>query len=204
MPEPATELRQIETKRRQELKELFAGRGYYEELKQAINHNDSSWIATLAQKQFAQLYDPVKQAKFLCDFARLFPDIAAKDAWFNELRPLIAIMKGNSQRDIETPLRQHLNPGAAPKSKRGRPQDKMARNRQEVIRKVAQKGHKGEEYCDMLGKAGLSTSIAWQKNERCPKNYLDAFNHADPTLRKKWRDRIADEKYRATRKKPLV
>jgi hypothetical protein len=109
MPKPAAELRQIERKRREDLKELFTGGGYYEELKQAINQYDSSLIATIAQKQFAQLHDPSKQANFLCGFARHLPDVAAKDSWFKELLPLIPIMKAHSQRQKAHSQRQNVS-----------------------------------------------------------------------------------------------
>ena len=88
--------------------------------------------------------------------------------------------------------------------KRGRPLNKLAASRREIIQRVAAKGLKGEAYCDALDKLALATSVHWQKNEGCPKKYLDAFNHANPGQRKKWRNRIANEKYLATRLKPLV
>jgi len=90
------------------------------------------------------------------------------------------------------------------KQKKGRPPDKMAAARRETIRRVAARGLKGKEYCEALDRIPLGTSIRWQQNEGCPKKYLDAFNHLNLGLRKKWRDRIANEKYLATRFKPLA
>jgi hypothetical protein len=65
------------------------------------------------------------------------------------------------------------------------------------------KGIKGEAYCKALdGK--LSTPVSWQKNENCPKRYLDAYWHSDPVEREKWRDRICDERYKAKRNTELA
>jgi len=100
--------------------------------------------------------------------------------------------------------RKTAGPETGPKQRKGRPPDKMLKARQELIRRVAAGGLEGAAYCEALGKAGLSTSIRWQKNEGCPKNYLEAFNHVTPALRKKWRNRIANEKYLASLKKSLV
>jgi len=58
-------------------------------------------------------------------------------------------------------------------------------------------GVTGERYCRKLDEKGLSTPPDWQKRDGCPKKYVDAWNH--PREPKKWRQRIADEKSRATR-----
>jgi hypothetical protein len=78
----------------------------------------------------------------------------------------------------------------------------MVTNRRATIQLIP-KEVKGEAYCKALdGK--LSTPIPWQKNENCPKRYLDAYWHSDPTERKKWRDRISDEKYKAQQNTQLA
>jgi len=86
------------------------------------------------------------------------------------------------------------------KSKKGRPPDKLSTSRRQVIQKVAKTGKTGEAYCQALD-AYLSTPVKWQKNENGPKRYLEACRHPDPDERKKWRDRIADEKYKAEKRK---
>jgi hypothetical protein len=111
--------------------------------------------------------------------------------WKAEARRYLAEQKADSAKED----------AARSKQKRGRPLDKMAATRRRIIQAVAASGVKGEGYCAALDKKGLSTSIRWQKNEDCPKNYLSAYNHADRNLRKKWRDRIAKEKNLATRQK---
>jgi len=90
------------------------------------------------------------------------------------------------------------------KSRKGRPKDKLLMWRRQVIQRTSGKGLMGREYCAALNAEGLSTPISWQKNERCPKTYPEAYAHPSPTERKKWRNRIADEKYKATKRKPLA
>jgi hypothetical protein len=83
-----------------------------------------------------------------------------------------------------------------------RPQNQIVWIRREVLRLVS-KEIKGEAYCKALdGK--LSTPMSWQKNENCPKRYADAYWHSDPVERKKWRDRICDERYKANRNTKLA
>jgi hypothetical protein len=91
-----------------------------------------------------------------------------------------------------------------PKRRRGRPLNMAAADRREIIQRATAKGLKGAAYCEELGRVGLSTPFNWQKSEDCPKKYLDAYHHTDLDQRKIWRNRIADEKCRATRSKPLV
>lgn len=95
-----------------------------------------------------------------------------------------------------------------PKRKRGRPLSSLAATRREIIRRVAaQEGATGERYCNRLHEAGLSTPMEWQKAEGCPKEYLDAWNHPDQDARRKWRQRISNEKSKYThysQKSPLA
>ncbi len=76
-----------------------------------------------------------------------------------------------------------------------RPQDRMVSTRRKIIRLIP-KEVKGDAYCKALG-AKLSTPISWQKNEKCPKSYNDAYWHSDLDERQKWRARIWDERYKA-------
>jgi hypothetical protein len=107
--------------------------------------------------------------------------------------------------DLET-LRLELKATrrlAAPEGilkKKGRPPDKYILYRRETIRSVAEKGLTGEAYCQALNDRNLKTPVRWQTNEKCPKFYPDAYNHPDPVERKKWRQRIANEKHQSTRK----
>lgn len=80
----------------------------------------------------------------------------------------------------------------------GRPRSVLLAARQEVICKTADSGAKGERYCQQLDAAGFSTPLDWQKREGCPKKYIDAWNHPKESERGKWRQRIADEKSKAT------
>jgi|SRR5664280_13347 len=112
----------------------------------------------------------------------------------NELdseQPCLAAL--SAQMSAETKSEQASN------LRRGRPPDKLRMARREVIQRIAVTGVLGEAYCAALDKAGLRTPVAWQKNEQCPKDYSAAYSHQDPKSRKKWRNRIADEKYKATR-----
>ena|SRR5438132_5996603 len=119
--------------------------------------------------------------------------------WKAEARRYLAEQKADSAK--ENPSALNFEPEPPSKPKKGRPPSKLAASRREVIQEVAAKGLKGAEYCKALDKISLHTSVHWQKNEGCPKNYLDAYHHADRKLRKKWRDRIANEKYLASRQK---
>ncbi len=82
--------------------------------------------------------------------------------------------------------------------KKGRRPDKYREVRREVIRRVAAMGVKGEQYCKALDAKQLPTPFSWQKNEGCPETYLAAYWHPDPAARAKWRQRIANEKSKAT------
>jgi hypothetical protein len=85
-------------------------------------------------------------------------------------------------------------------NRKGRPRIKLVAMRRRVIKNIAATGATGREYCKRLTEAGLSTPVHWQNEEGpCPKSYLEAYDHPDPKLRKKWRQRIANEKSQATR-----
>jgi hypothetical protein len=91
------------------------------------------------------------------------------------------------------------------RKRKGRPKDSLAEYRRVRISKVAQELNViGEAYCKALCDSGIEVPIRWQTSEACPKKYIDAFNHPDLVQRKKWRQRIADEKYKATHPKPLA
>jgi len=85
------------------------------------------------------------------------------------------------------------------RTQKGRPRNKLKLDRQEIIAKVSAQGFEGEEYCNELLRVGLSTPIRWQKDENCPIKYPDAYSRPNPTERKKWRQRIANEKYQLTK-----
>ena len=88
---------------------------------------------------------------------------------------------------------------------KGRPKDKFVELHQKQIKEVAAEvKFVGGAYCKALDDRNTQTPIRWQTSERCPKQYLQAYNHPDPTERKKWRQRINDEKYKATHAKPLA
>jgi hypothetical protein len=88
---------------------------------------------------------------------------------------------------------------------KGRPKDKFVELHQKQIKEVAAEvKFVGEAYCKALDDRNIQTPIRWQTSERCPKQYLQAYNHPDPTERKKWRQRINDEKYKASHVKPLA
>ena len=81
-----------------------------------------------------------------------------------------------------------------------RPKDSMVESRRKKIQEVAALNVVGEEYCKALDERNIQTPYRWQASEGCPKRYLEAFTLKDRTLRKKWRQRIADEKSKATSK----
>jgi len=88
-----------------------------------------------------------------------------------------------------------MEAASVPRSQRkGRPKDKLTQKRREIIAEIAATGKTGEYYIQAINARGLETPIKWQKNEKCPKVYPDAYNHADPKEREKWRARIWDEK----------
>jgi hypothetical protein len=72
--------------------------------------------------------------------------------------------------------------------------------RDEVIRSVAMPGITGKKYCQELRRVGLFTRLDWQKRDKFPKDYLDAYMEPDKKLQKIFRQRIADEKYKATKR----
>lgn len=85
------------------------------------------------------------------------------------------------------------------KSARGRPQSVTVADRREVLRRIASTGVKGIRYCEKVTNAGLSTPRDWQKRDACPTSYRDAWNHPNPQQREKFRQRISDEKYKASK-----
>lgn len=85
------------------------------------------------------------------------------------------------------------------KASKGRPLSLSVQTRREIIQRVAATGIRGSRYCEELARRGLSTPIDWQKLAGCPKNYLDAWNHPSLVKRKLFRQRISDEKYKATK-----
>jgi hypothetical protein len=82
---------------------------------------------------------------------------------------------------------------------KGRQKSKFVAMRNEVIWFVAATGARGERYCQALDEKNLQPPLEWQKRDGCPNRYVAAWNHPTSTTRSKWRKRIADEKYKATR-----
>jgi hypothetical protein len=82
---------------------------------------------------------------------------------------------------------------------RGRPKSILVGTRRVVIRAAAVKGFKGLKYCRALDDARLSTPLEWQRRDNCPKDYTKAWEFPDADQRKKLRQRISDEKHKATR-----
>jgi hypothetical protein len=64
-----------------------------------------------------------------------------------------------------------------------------------VIREVAATGVKGREYCKALAARRLDTSIDWQRNQNCPKSYVEAWDDKS----RKWRNPISTERRNAIR-----
>lgn len=95
---------------------------------------------------------------------------------------------GHKAGRLETPLRKRTT----------RPKDARIESRKKKIREVAELKVVGAAYCEALDDRNIQTPHDWQVIEGCPKRYLDAFNHEDRILRKKWRQRIANEKCKAT------
>jgi hypothetical protein len=87
---------------------------------------------------------------------------------------------------------------AGKSAKKGRPLDIVLQRRWKTIREVAKRGVTGKGYCVALDAEGLETPPRWQ-TEGCPKTYMKAHQ-----LSQKWRDRIADEKYKSTHRGPLA
>jgi hypothetical protein len=104
----------------------------------------------------------------------------------------------------ETPARITDRTKPPLRKRKGRPKDITSAIRTAKIWEIAQLRVIGEAYCKALDDREINTPARWQRNEGCPKLYLEAFNHKDRSLRKKWRQRISDEKYKATRSKPLA
>jgi hypothetical protein len=86
------------------------------------------------------------------------------------------------------------------RSSKGRPPNSLVATRQKVLQKIAATGATGEHYCTEVVNAGISTPLEWQKRDGCPASYLDAWNHQNLETRKKFRQRISDEKYKATKR----
>jgi len=86
-------------------------------------------------------------------------------------------------------------------TKRGRPPDPLRERRRRIILKAIEKGVAGAAYCDFLDAQGLETPPEWQYREKCPKRYRDAYCHPNAEERMKWRDRIADQKYKTDKTK---
>jgi hypothetical protein len=82
---------------------------------------------------------------------------------------------------------------------KGRPASVAAATRRALLRKLSATGVKGEHYCKAVDTAKLSTPFEWQKRDGCPKSYLEAWNHPNLSQRKRFRQRISDEKYKAAR-----
>ena len=82
------------------LKHLFPGRGYHEELRNAIDTGDAERIKKIVKKQFAQIHDPAGQAIFLKGYGNLFPDIAAEDGWYEKRWPLIPLLEDAPARNL--------------------------------------------------------------------------------------------------------
>lgn len=80
---------------------------------------------------------------------------------------------------------------------RGRPKSRLTQTRRLKIREVARTGVTGERYCAALDAKGFPTHPEWQLREHCPKTYIEAWNHPDPNIRKRWHKRISDEKNKA-------
>jgi hypothetical protein len=86
-------------------------------------------------------------------------------------------------------------------TKRGRPLDPLRERRRRIILKAIERGLVGKAYCDFLDAEGLETPPEWQYREKCPKRYRDAYSHSNAEERSKWRDRIADQKYKSEKTK---
>jgi hypothetical protein len=71
--------------RKKALLALFTGRGYADELQKAIDTGNGEWTLTVIKKQFSQIHDPIQQRRFLRECGRLFPDLVANSAWYQNL-----------------------------------------------------------------------------------------------------------------------
>jgi hypothetical protein len=83
------------------------------------------------------------------------------------------------------------------RASKGRPPSPTVATRREILGRLAATGVIGERYCKAVAEK-VSTRVDWQKRYGCPKSYLEAWNHPDPQKRKKYRQLISDEKYKAT------
>ena len=111
-------------------------------------------------------------------------------------------IKPNGGGDIGASTTKATGPDVHGTSKRrGRPKDIYVEQREmrllEVMRDSPQL--RGIAYCKALDDGKVTPSIRWITNEKCPKTYVDAYNHPDREQRKKWRKRIQDEKSRIAR-----
>jgi hypothetical protein len=93
------------------------------------------------------------------------------------------------------------NSSVEPKGKaKGRPKNGVVAKRRQYMVTFAEKGLQGELYCRAMDQVGVGTPVTWRL-EGCPAKYLDAWNHPNPVERKKWRQRISNEKSQATSNK---
>lgn len=138
-----------------------------------------------------------------CPWAKAALTYNAKfwDCFKDLLRALGNDARSRPRRPV--PVSRSANAAKPPQHRKnkGRPRDKLVEYHRNQILSVIEKGLTGEEYCARLTERGIATPIRWQKNEGCPKTYLDAYNHQDLEQRKKWRARIYDEKNKISRAK---
>jgi hypothetical protein len=87
---------------------------------------------------------------------------------------------------------------------RGRPRSVLVAKRREVIQRISATGVTGESYCRAMDARGLSTPFEWCTREGCPKSYLEAWNHCNPTKRGKFRSLIKNEKHKMTKSPQLA
>ena len=88
-----------------------------------------------------------------------------------------------------------------PSRRAGRPKKKLAEIHNGAVLEVIRTSPRlrGEEYCQALDDRHIPIPFDWTSGEGCPKKYVEAYNHPDQKLRKKWRQRINDEKYRISK-----
>jgi len=104
----------------------------------------------------------------------------------------------NVEEQTSTPPRKLSVKTAQNQKRRGRPQDNHVAFHRRQLLPFIKEGLTGKEYVKRLTDGRVPTPTSWQ-SEGCPKTYLEAYNHKDPEQRKKWRNRIADEKYKTSR-----
>jgi hypothetical protein len=89
--------------------------------------------------------------------------------------------------------------GAKKQPGKGRPKSPNVSTRQQIIRAAAETGATGKRYCAELDSRKLSTPYDWQQRDHCPKRYLEAWDDPNPSKREKFRQRISNEKSKATK-----